>query len=138
MVHAGLSDINTTKSKKKLTVKQERAKAEHNVWLKQQGLLPEQISIRKSSKKSKTLRLNFSVNNGPECSNGFANGGFKTSVFDSEWNRRYEDDPKLAERETIALKKAEALKGDLMPLYNKGPIQLKSKKLKMTELGKRR
>lgn len=137
MTHAGLNDINTSKSKKKLTIKQERAKAEHESWLKKQGLHSEQILARKSSKKSNTLKLNFSVNNELECSNGFANGGFKTSVFDSEWNRRYEDDPKLAEREVIALKKAEALKKRIAPAYNKGAYQIITKGSDLKTLGRK-
>jgi hypothetical protein len=58
-------------------------------------------------------------------------------VFDSEWKRTYADDPVMAERERAALAKAQAIKANLMSLYNKGPIQLNTG-LKMTELGKRR
>ena len=57
---------------------------------------------------------------------GFAPGGAKKSVFDSQWQRTYEDDPAMAEREAAALRKAEAIKSNLMPLYNKGPIQLQT------------
>lgn len=137
IVHASLSDINTSKSKKKPTVKQQKAMAEHDVWLKKQGLHPDQLSNRKS--KPNKLKKSFVMNkNEPQCSNGFAQGGFKTSIFDSNWNKRYEDNPELAARETIALRKAEELKGNLMALYNKGPVMLKTKSLRMDELGKRR
>lgn len=138
LANPGLTTTSSGTSKKKLNVKQERAKQEHDAWLRKQGLHPDQIAAKKSNAKKK-LKLDLVVNKGgPQCTNGFTNGGFRTSVFDSNWNRRYEDDPKLAEREALALRKAEALKADLLPLYNKGPIQLRPKGLKMDELGKRR
>jgi hypothetical protein len=124
LVHAGLTTSNTGSQKKKLSVKEQRAKDQHDVWLKKQGLHPNQMALRKK-KQPTTLKLNFATGqNELECSNGFANGGFKKSVFDSEWNKQYDDDAAMAERETEALKKAESLKGRIAPLYNKGPLQL--------------
>ena len=85
------------------------------------------------------MPLNLVVDRtGPQVSNGFANAGMKRSIWDSEWQRTYEDDPLMAEREAEALRQADALKADLVPLYNKGPVQLKPRGLSMTELGKRR
>jgi len=126
MVHPGLTTINTGKNKKKPSVKQQRAAAEHEAWLRSQGLHPDQLSTKKENK-PRPLKLSLSVDRtGPQCSNGFAPAGAKNSVFDSKWKRTYEDDPALAAREEEALKKAEALKSKLMPLYNKGPVQLQT------------
>lgn len=126
MVHPGLTTINTGKSKKKPGVKQVKAAAEHDAWLRSQGLHPEQLATRKDARPKK-LKLDLKVDRtGPQCNNGFAPGGAKKSVFDSKWQRTYEDDPVLAAREEEALRKAESLKSKLMPLYNKGPIQLQT------------
>ena len=65
MVHAGLTTLNTKKNRKKLGVKQNRAAAEHEKWLRNQGLHPEQIKLKKevdknrTSLKSNLLRLMF-------------------------------------------------------------------------------
>ena len=128
---------NIGNTRKKPTAKQIRAQAEHDKYLRSQGLHPEQLAARP---KPAARKLNKSITvdkTSAPCSNGFAPGGAKKSVFDSEWQRTYEDDPEMAEREKIALAQAEALKGQLMPLYNKGPVQLNTG-LKMTELGRRR
>lgn len=47
----------------------------------------------------------------------------KTSVFDTEWNKKYDEDPVMAEREKEALAVAEQKKKYLVPQYNKGPVQ---------------
>ena len=137
LVHPGLSTTRVSKEKKKLTPKQEKAQAEHNAWLKKQGLHLDQLAARatRPSKLTKTVSADKS---GPQCNNGFAQGGYKTSIFDSEWNHAYDDHPLMAEREAEALKKAEALKGQLMPLYNKGPVMVKTKGLDQKDFGKRR
>lgn len=125
MVHPGLTTINTGKSRKKPSVKQQRAAALHESWLRTQGLHPDQLAARKGSDRPRKLNLKIAVDrSGPQCTNGFAPAGAKKSVFDSKWKKTYEDDPLLAAREEIALGKAEALKSKLMPLYNKGPVQL--------------
>lgn len=126
LVHAGLTTLNTGKSRKKLNAKQIRAAADHEEWLRKQGLHPDQLAQRKDSRPRK-LKLDLKVDReGPQCTNGFAPAGARKSVFDSQWTRRYEDDPVLAEREKEALRRAEALKSRLMPLYNKGPVQLQT------------
>jgi hypothetical protein len=136
MAHPGLSTINTSKRKKKISAAQKRAALEHESWLKSQGLHPDQLSSR--TKNTDTFKYKLSVDKDSiPCSNGFAPGGAKKSVFDSQWKKTYEDDPLLAEREAAALEKAKAMKANLMPLYNKGPIQLNTG-LKAHELGKRR
>jgi hypothetical protein len=126
MVHPGLTTINTGKAKKKASVKQQRAAAEHNAWLRSQGLHPDQLAAKPKSAPSKLNKVVEVDRAGPQVSNGFAPGGAKKSVFDSQWKRTYEDDPVMAAREEEALKKAEAIKANLMPLYNKGPVQLQT------------
>lgn len=123
--------------KKKPSVKQQKAKAAHDAWLRQMGVHPDQLA-QKPKHKPQTLQKVVTVDtSGPQVSNGFAPAGAKKSVFDSTWQRTYEHDPVMAERERVALAKAEALKANVYPLYNKGGYQLAGN-LKMTELGKRR
>lgn len=136
MAHPGLSMINTSNKKKKIGAAQKRAALEHDAWLRKRGLHPDQLAS--TPKKAKPLDYKLSVDRSSiPCSNGFAPGGAKKSVFDSQWQKTYDDDPLLAEREAAALAKAESMKANLMPLYNKGPIQLNTG-LKAHELGKRR
>ena len=128
---------NIGNTKKKPTAAQIRAKAEHEKWLRENGVHPEQLA---SKPKTASRRLTSTVSaskSGPQCTNGFAAGGAKKSVFDSKWQRHYEDDPQMAEREAAALKAAEAKKANILPLYNKGGYQFAGN-LKISELGKRR
>ena len=85
MVHPGLTTLNTNKKKTKLTAKQQQARAEHEAWLKKQGLHPDQLAAR-VTKRPSTLKKVVTVDTiSPPCSNGFAPGGYKRSVFDSQW-----------------------------------------------------
>jgi hypothetical protein len=137
MVHPGLSTLNNGKNKKKPSALQLKAKAEHEVWQRKNGVHPDQLGQKNNQPKK--LRPYLTIDrSGPQVSNGFAPGGAKKSLFDTQWQKTYEDDPYMAEREAEALKAADALKADLMPIYSKGPVMLKPKELKMTDLGKRR
>lgn len=129
--------INTNgNTRRKKSPQQVRAEVEHEKWLKKNGVHSTQLADRVKPK-SKKLKLSLVKDKStPECSNGFAPGGAKRSVFDSEWQKPY-DDPAMIEREKAALRAAEAKKSQVMPLYNKGGYQF-SGNLKMTELGKRR
>jgi hypothetical protein len=123
MVHPGLSTLNTGKNRKKLNAKQQRALAEHDAWLRKQGLHPDQLSKQKT-KNSRKLEHSAAFNSpNVELSNTVVSGGFKKTIWDTKWKRTYEDDPLMAEREDDALRKADARKSRLMPLYNKGPVQ---------------
>lgn len=123
MVHPGLSTLNTGKNRKKLNAKQQRALAEHDAWLRKQGLHPDQLAKQKT-KKTKTLEPSAAFTTPDvELSNTVVSGGFKKTIWDTKWKRTYEDDPLMAEREDDALRKADARKSRLMPLYNKGPVQ---------------
>lgn len=128
---------NIGSTKRKPGAKQIKAKAEHEAWLRKQGLHPDQLAAKPKAAPAKLKTVVKVDRSTPEVSNGFAPGGAKKSVFDSEWQRRYEDDPVMAERERIALAQAEAKKANVFPLYNKGGLQYGGN-LKMTELGKRR
>ena len=125
MTHAGLTTLNTGRNKKKSGVKQNRAAAEHDKWLRSQGLHPEQIAQRQQNKSKKTnsVTVTSSSKNIASLGNGFAPIVTKRSVFDSAWRRDYEDDPVMAEREAMALQAAEEKKKYIRPLYNKGPVQ---------------
>jgi hypothetical protein len=137
MVHPGLTTLRTNTKKRKPGAKQARAAAEHEAWLRERNIHPDQLAAKPKSKPSK-LKLCFSVDKTePQCSNGFAPGGAKKSVFDSQWQRTYENDPALAEREAAALRKAEAIKANLMPIYNKGPVMYAGN-MPASDFGKRR
>jgi hypothetical protein len=128
---------NIGNNKKKLTVKQLRAKAEHEAWLKARGVHPDQLAAKPKSPPRKLTSVVKADMSGPQCTNGFAPAGAKKSVFDSEWQHTYDDDPVMAERERVALAQAEAKKANIIQTYNKGPVMFAGN-LKMTELGKRR
>lgn len=125
LTHAGLTTLNTKKSAKKLSVKQQRAKADHEKWLRDRGIHPDQLAQRNKNQKPKNAptTLRDSKNSIASLGNGFAPIVTKRSVFDSAWRRDYEDDPVMAEREAIALAEAEEKKKFIRPLYNKGPVQ---------------
>ena len=127
---------NIGKTVKKSNAKQARAKAEHDAWLRSQNIHPDQLSARSKSprKLTKTVQPHSP---GLACGNKFDVGGFKKSVFDSEWKQPYIDDLHMAEREAVALKQAQAKRSNVMQTYHKGPVMYASN-LKMTELGKRR
>ena len=128
---------NIGSSKKKPSAKQLKAKAEHDAWLKSQGLHPDQLAAKPKAAPRKLKSVVTVDMTGPQVTNGFAPGGAKKSVFDSEWKHTYDHDPVMADRERKALQEAQAKKSKVMPLFNKGGLQY-SGDLKMTELGKRR
>ncbi len=113
---------NIGNTKRVATARQKRAQAEHDAWLKKNNLHPDQLAARARPTKKFTATAK-PQSTGADCSNGFAPGGAKKSVFDSEWRRDYDHDPALAERERVAVQRAHELKSRLQPLYNKGPVQ---------------
>lgn len=128
---------NIGSTKKKPSAKLVRAQQEHDQYLRKMGLHPEQLAAKPKSPPRKLKTVVTVDNTGPQVSNGFAPGGAKRSVFDSQWKHTYDDDPQMAEREAVALAQAEAKKSRIMQTYNKGPVMFAGD-LKMTELGKRR
>lgn len=134
LVHPSLNFIG--KNKKKLNAKQQRALAEHESWLKKQGLHKDQISNKTKIVFKPTPTNNDT--NGPQLSNKIVAGGFKKTIWDSQWKRTYEDDPLMAEREDDALRNADVKKNYIMQTYNKGPVMYAGDNVRMNELGKRR
>jgi hypothetical protein len=135
LMHAGFTTTNTQLRKTKKTPAQVKAQQEHEAWLRKQGVHTDQLA-QKPTKKSGSFRDTVKpVQPGVDCSNGFAPGGAKKSVFDSEWQRLYEDDPDMAERERMALVRAEQKKSRVMSLYNKGGFQVASENEDMTKVG---
>ena len=140
IMHAGFTTNNTSqnKSKKKPSKSQIKAKQDHEKYLKSMGIHPDQLSAKKSTTKPSKLKPWLTIDTTtPEVSNGFALGGAKKSIFDSQWQRTYEDDPVMAEREADALLAAEAKKSNISQTYNKGPVMYAGS-LKPTDFGKRR
>jgi len=136
MVHPGLSTINTNKTKKKPTAAQLKAKAEHEAWQRKNGVHLDQLG--KTHNVSKKLKPYLSIDKtSAPCSNGFAPGGAKKSVFDSRWQGTYDDDPNMAEREAEALRKADALKSAVAPAYSKGAYQFITKNTDLKTLGRK-
>lgn len=128
---------NIGNTKKKPSAKQLKAKAEHEAWLRANGCHPEQLAAKPKAPVTKLKKVVTVDRSGPQVSNGFAPAGAKKSVFNSEWQDPYGDDPLMAERERMAIAEAHAKKARVTPLYHKGGLQYQGN-LKMTELGKRR
>jgi hypothetical protein len=110
------------KPKTRLNAKQRKLLAEHENWLRSKGLHRDQLSVK--TKPRARVDATNSGSDMPKLSNTVVTGGFKKTIWDTQWRKTYEDDPLMAEREEDALRRAEKYKGRLMPLYNKGPVQL--------------
>ena len=138
LVHPGLSTTNTKQKKKKLTKAQIEAAAKLDAWRRKNGVHPDQLAEKRSKQSAKKLQpwLTIDTKSSP-VSNGFAPAGAKKSIFDSQWQRTYEDDPVMAEREAEALKAAEALKTQVAPAYSKGAYQLITKNADIKTLGRK-
>jgi len=136
MVPPYLTTLNTDKNKRKPSARQIKAQAEHEAWQRKNGVHPEQRSRKTAS--TKMLKSYLTIDrSGPQCNNGFAPGGAKKSIFDSQWQRTYEEDACMAEREAEALRAAESKKLNISQTYNKGPVMYAGS-LKPTDFGKRR
>lgn len=121
--HAGLTTTNLQQKKKTPTAKELKARQEHLAWLTKMGVHPQDVSNRTKGKKPNTLSVTKITDTTPACSNNFAPGGAKISIFDGEWQKIYHDE-EMQRRELAAVKKAHLRKSQLAPLYNKGPIQV--------------
>ena len=125
-MHLMPSFVNSNGSgKRKPTAQQLKAKAEHDAWLKKMGVDSESLTKKNSSKGARKLKGNFVHDrNGLKTSDTIAPGGAKRSVFDTQWQDPYREDAVMAEREALALAKAEARKSQVAPAYSKGAYQL--------------
>jgi hypothetical protein len=124
-------------NKKKPTAKQFRAKQEHEKFLKKMNIHPDQLSARRQAP-HKLQHSVHAVSNGLDCSNGFDVGGFKKSVFDSDWKNAYEDDPQMAAREQAAIQDARAKSKRIAPAYNKGAYQYITLESNLSDIGKKK
>lgn len=129
---------NIGSTKKKPSAKLMRAQQEHNTYLRSLGLHPDQLAAKPKAAPRKLKQVVTVDRNGPQVSNGFAPGGAKKSVFDSEWQRTYEDDPQMAERERVALVQAEAKKKRIAPAYSKGAYQYITPSSNLSDLGNKK
>lgn len=124
-------------SKKKPNAKHKKAQAEHDAWLRKNNIHPEQLAARKKPA-AKLVVPTPNTQPQPECSNGFAAGGFKKSVFDSAWQHTYQDDPEMAARESAALVEARAKTKRIAPAYSKGAYQYITPALSLQDIGKKK
>lgn len=129
---------NIGKTKKKLTAKQIKAQQEHEAWLKTQGVHPDQLAAKPKAAPKKLTHVVSVDRTGPQCTNGFAPAGAKTSVFDSAWQRTYEEDPQMAARERAALIEAEAKTKRVAPAYSKGAYQYITSTESLADIGKKK
>lgn len=108
--------------KKKLNAKQQRAKAEHDEWLRKRGLHPDQ---RKTPIKSIVEVPNYreGIRSTVPLSNSVGNG-FKTGVMEN----LHKEAPKV---QKAILDKASRC----MPLYNKGGYQYMTDGTDVTTVG---
>lgn len=112
-------------SKKKLNAKELRAKAEHDAWLKKQGLHPDQLSTRKALKGTKISKEmpNYKVSENAPLSNSIGNG-FRKGVMEN----LHKEKPEV--QKEILYKASRC-----MPLFNKGGIQYATPGEDMTQVG---
>ena len=112
--------------KKKLNAKEQKAKAEHEAWLKKQGLHPNQLATRKALKgtvKTKNDLPDYRVDNPYQLSNGIGNG-FRKGVMEN----LHKEKPEV--QKEILYKASRC-----MPLFNKGGIQYATPGEDMTQVG---
>jgi len=102
------------------------AKAKHEAWLRKQGLLPEQVEMKRMRTKSSSISLpNLKVDNPIPLSNNVAvKGGFRNGIMDN------------LHKESEAVKQEILDKASrCMPLFNKGGIQYATPATDMTTVG---
>jgi hypothetical protein len=130
---------NVGNNKRKPSAKQQRAQQAHDKWLLEQGVHPTQLEARQSNKQPRKLtHVTKPSMTGPQCNNGFAPAGAKRSVFDTVWQRTYEDDPEMAKREAVALREAEAKSKRVAPAYSKGAYQYITSSESLADIGKKK
>ena len=115
-------------SKKKLSAKEQKAKAEHEAWLKKQGLHPDQLSTRKAlkglPKQPKRELPNYKVESAIPLSNTIVDGGRVKGIMAN----LHKEKPEVQQ---AILDKASRC----MPLFNKGGYQFATPDTDMTTVG---
>lgn len=113
--------------KKKLNAKEQRAKADHEAWLRKQGLHPDQLATRKAfkgSSKPQTSLPSYKVDNSIPLSNNIVDGGRVKGIM-----ANLHKEPEHVQKEILY--KASRC----MPLFNKGGIQYATPGEDMTQVG---
>lgn len=123
--------------RKKPTAKQIRAQQEHDRFLNKMGVHPDQLSARRAPVR-KLQHTVHTISQGPECTNGFGVAGFKKSVFDSQWQNTYQNDPEMAAREQAAIQAAHAKALRVAPAYSKGAYQYITPGSDLSDIGKKK
>ena len=113
--------------KKKLSAKEQRAKSDHEAWLRKQGLHPDQLAARKASngppKAEKTLP-SYKVDQSIPLSNNIVDGGRVKGIMAN----LHKEAPEV--QKEIMYKASRC-----MPLYNKGGIQYATPGEDLTQIG---
>lgn len=122
--------------KKKPSAKLLKARHEHDQYLRKIGLHADQLAAKARPARKFTATAKPQAT-GPACSNGFAPGGAKKTVFDSEWRRDYDHDPALAQRERAAVQRAKQKTTKIAPAYSKGAYQFITDDSDLTTLGRK-
>lgn len=130
-MHLAPAYLTTTRynAKKKLSAKEQRAKAEHEAWLKKQGLHPEQLAARKAPKSDKSYkpapiaRKDDSI----PLSNTILDGGRARGIMAN------------LHKETPEVQKAIMDKAKrTAPAYSKGAYQYITSKEVLTDIGRKK
>lgn len=127
-MHLAPAYLTTTRynSKKKLSAKEEKAKVEHEAWLRKQGLHPEQLAARRSPKSDRpykpvsVARKDDSI----PLSNTILDGGRARGIMAN----LHKESPEV---QKAILDKASRC----MPLYNKGGLQYATPNEDLTQVG---
>lgn len=127
-MHLAPAYLTTTRynAKKKLSIKEQRAKIEHEAWLKKQGLHPEQLAARKSPKSDKSYKPASVVckDDSIPLSNTIVDGGRVHGIMAN----LHKESPEV---QKAIMDKASRC----MPLYNKGGYQLATPNEDLTQVG---
>jgi hypothetical protein len=103
-----------------------KSKAKHEAWLREQGLHPEQLELRRAFKGQHRNELpNLSVNNPIPLGNNIAvNGGYRNGVLDN------------LHKETEVVRQQILDKANCVEMaYNKGPLMYHSPGTDRSQLG---
>ena len=114
-------------SKSKLNAKQQKAQAEHEAWLRKQGLHPDQLATRKAFKGTNKPQKNmpdYKVENTIPLSNTIVDGGRARGIMAN----LHKEKPEVQQ---AILDKASRV----MPLFNKGGLQYATPETDMTTVG---
>lgn len=129
MERAYLNNNGSGKGKKSAnTAAKRKAIAEHDAWLRTQGLHPDQLSKRKQNfKVAKPVVTPSSRQSVPLSNNLHVTGGFKRSIMNH------------LDEETPEIKKAILDKASrLAPAYSKGAYQYISPGTELSDIGKKK